>query len=254
MHRVGTVVALWRYPVKSMRGEPLQTAGFDAQGIVGDRRFAFASTAAPAGKPLLSSRERTAMLRYAPRLQPTPSVATPDGRSFKLPSPELVATLEGALHSAAAGTTDSGAALTLLASPARPLTDVRPVSLVSMATLQAVAAELQTTLDPQRFRSNLMLALDSGEPFAEDGWAAATLGFGSADAQGVPCGLDTRPALFVQERIPRCRMVSLDPETTAPDAALLRLLAQRHGGRLGMYARVARPGTLQVGDAIFLQR
>ncbi len=254
MQRVGTVVELWRYPVKSMRGEPLHRADFDEAGMAGDRRFAFASTAAPAGKPLLSSRERTAMLRYAPRLEPTPTVTTPDGRSFPLPSPELVFALQGALRSAIAGTTHPGAELTLLASPARPFTDVRPVSLVSLATLQAVAGELQTNLDPQRFRSNLILALDGDEPFAEDAWTAATLHFGGLDLYGGASGLEVRPALVVRERIPRCRMVSLDPETTAPHPALLRLLAQRHGGRVGIYASVVRPGTLHVGDTIFLQR
>ena len=269
MHRVGTVIALWRYPVKSMRGEPLRTAAFDSEGMVGDRRFAFASTAAPPGKPLLSSRERTAMLLYAPRLEPTPTVATPDGRSFPLPSNELTAALQTALQALSqpgvANGSHDGTELTLLAAPNSPFTDVRPVSLVSEATLEAVAAEKETAVDPQCFRSNIVLSLDSEEPFAEDTWTAvvaqpaatiqpaATLHFGAIDANGFPAGLETRPTLLVQERIPRCRMVSLDPETATPDPALLRLLAQRHAGRLGIYASVLRPGTLHVGDTIFLQ-
>jgi uncharacterized protein len=37
---VGSVVALWRYPVKSMAGERLEVATIDADGIDGDRRSA----------------------------------------------------------------------------------------------------------------------------------------------------------------------------------------------------------------------
>ena len=38
--RVGTVDALWRFPVKSMLGEEIDQVGVDAGGILGDRAFA----------------------------------------------------------------------------------------------------------------------------------------------------------------------------------------------------------------------
>ena len=250
MRRIGTVAALWRYPVKSMRGDPLTRATFDPHGLVGDRRFAFISTAAPAGKPLLASRERTAMLRYTPRLDPEPHVLTPAGRRLPLPSPELLADLQTTLAT-------PGASLSLETSPDLPLTDVRPVSLVSTATLQRVQQELGYPVDPQRFRSNLILALDPPNPcteivsaataatrtaFAEDAFAGSTLLFGG------PHG----PSLRVHERIPRCRMVSLDPVSVTPDPLLLPHLARQHEGRLGMYASVIQTGEISVGQVIFL--
>ena len=41
MSIVGTVDSLWRYPVKSMRGEELAQAFIGFSGIYGDRLFAF---------------------------------------------------------------------------------------------------------------------------------------------------------------------------------------------------------------------
>ena len=39
-HVLGRITELWRYPVKSMRGEPLQSLAVDEKGAIGDRYFA----------------------------------------------------------------------------------------------------------------------------------------------------------------------------------------------------------------------
>ena len=64
MKTVGRVASLWRYPVKSMRGESLQQAFAGFAGVYGDRVYAFRSSAAPRGFPYLTGREQPAMLRY----------------------------------------------------------------------------------------------------------------------------------------------------------------------------------------------
>ena|SRR5436190_22920627 len=69
MSLVGTVESLWRYPVKSMRGEELDEAFFGFSGMYGDRLFAFRSTAAPKGFPFLTGREQEEMLLYRPRFR-----------------------------------------------------------------------------------------------------------------------------------------------------------------------------------------
>ncbi len=230
---LGTLQEIWRFPIKSMRGESLNVANLLPQGLEGDRVFALHSTAAPHGKPLLSGAERTATLRYTARWQPSPTVTTPDGRTLPLPSPELLQTLQ---HDLAA----TGARLSLEASPDDPFFDVRPVSLISLATIHALTEEFGAPIDPLRFRSNLVLALEDDRPFAEDHLIGRTLHLGDADG----------PQLLLLERIPRCRVVSLDPETTVADPNILRHLARRHEGRLGVYARVVRPGALHLGDSI----
>ena len=69
MSVVGSVDSLWRYPVKSMRGEELEEAFVGFSGIYGDRVFAFLSSAGPKGFPYLTGREQQEMLRYRPRFR-----------------------------------------------------------------------------------------------------------------------------------------------------------------------------------------
>ncbi len=69
MSVVGKVDSLWRYPVKSMRGEELEEAFVGFSGVYGDRLFAFRSTAAPKGFPYLTGREQEEMLLYRPRFR-----------------------------------------------------------------------------------------------------------------------------------------------------------------------------------------
>jgi hypothetical protein len=63
MKIVGHVESLWRYPVKSMRGEQLQAAFVGFPGIYGDRLYAFRSSAAPKGFPYLTGLEQQELLR-----------------------------------------------------------------------------------------------------------------------------------------------------------------------------------------------
>ena len=50
---VGTVESLWRYPVKSMRGEEMEEMFAGYAGVYGDRLFAFESSANTKGFPFL---------------------------------------------------------------------------------------------------------------------------------------------------------------------------------------------------------
>src|SRR3990172_1540050 len=58
---VGRVDSLWRYPVKSMRGEELEEAFLGFSGIYGDRMFAFKSSGNPKGFPYVTGREQKEM-------------------------------------------------------------------------------------------------------------------------------------------------------------------------------------------------
>ncbi len=77
MKIVGQVESLWRYPVKSMRGEELQEAFVGFPGIYGDRLYAFHSSAAPKGFPYLTGREQEQMLLYRPRYRDPERMAKP---------------------------------------------------------------------------------------------------------------------------------------------------------------------------------
>src|SRR5947207_6985723 len=81
MSMIGTVESLWRYPVKSMRGEELDELFAGFSGVYGDRLFAFTSSAAPKGFPFFTGREQQEMLRYRPRFRSADKSARPTNLS-----------------------------------------------------------------------------------------------------------------------------------------------------------------------------
>src|SRR6476619_8265345 len=77
MSVIGTIASLWRYPVKSMRGEELDEMFVGYAGVYGDRLFAFESSASPKGFPFLTGREQRQMIRYRPRFRNPDKAARP---------------------------------------------------------------------------------------------------------------------------------------------------------------------------------
>jgi hypothetical protein len=98
---VGRVVALRRYPVKSMAAEELDGAEVSWHGLAGDRRWAFVRDGqVRSGFPWLTIRERPEMARYRPfyteRARPNASatlVRTPSGGELDVADPALAAEL-----------------------------------------------------------------------------------------------------------------------------------------------------------------
>src|SRR5436190_12232527 len=77
MSTIGIVESLWRYPVKSMRGEEMDEMFAGYAGIYGDRLFAFESSASPKAFPFLTAREQNRMLRYRPQFRQPEKAARP---------------------------------------------------------------------------------------------------------------------------------------------------------------------------------
>src|SRR4029450_12745467 len=77
MSVIGKVDSVWRYPVKSMRGDELDEAFASFSGIYGDRLFAFRSSASPGGFPYLTAREQRRLLQYRPRFRYPDKAARP---------------------------------------------------------------------------------------------------------------------------------------------------------------------------------
>jgi uncharacterized protein YcbX len=78
---VGTVESLWRYPIKSMAGEAIKEAFVSFAGIYGDRIYGFVNSAAPAGTPFLTARDRYEMLLYRPRFRDPVNAAKPPNQA-----------------------------------------------------------------------------------------------------------------------------------------------------------------------------
>ncbi len=261
MELIGAVESLWRYPVKSMRGEQLQEAFVGFSGVYGDRLYAFRNSAAPKGFPYLTGRELETMLLYQPRYRNpermtkpgnlaeaeaiapglTPvypdsadlalDVDTPSGDRLAIGDPRLIDLLHAEIR--------ESRELTLLRSD-RAMTDCRPVSLFSIHTARQLGEELGTSLDKRRFRANIYLDLKSGIGFDEDTLVGRTLRVGA------------KTTIAVLERDPRCKMITLDPGTGQQNAEVMKQLARAHETKAGVYGAVLVEGTIRPGDEISL--
>ena len=158
-------------------------------------------------------------------------VVTPSGDVLAVDDPALIEMLveglQGENH------------LTLVSSD-RALTDCRPVSLISMQTIRQVEVELGIPIDKRRFRANVYLNLTSDSGFAEDKLVGRKLRIGSG------------AVIMVLERDPRCKMISLDPDTGEHNPEVLRKLAQAHSAFAGVYCAVLVEGILKKNDSIEL--
>jgi len=261
MQIIGRVESLWRYPVKSMRGEQLNEAFVGFSGIYGDRLYAFCSTGAIAGFPFLTSREQEQMLLYQPRFRSAQSmrlppnlrdaealapgatplyaaqpetvvdVTAPDGKTYSIDDPILIERLTAGLG--------DRHALSLIRSD-RSLTDCRPVSLFGIHTARQLAEEAAAVVDQRRFRANIYVDFSSGKGFAEDELTGKTVRIGR------------KATLAVLERDPRCKMITLDPDTAEPNPEVIRCVARNHEGKAGVYAAVLVEGVVAAGDEVVL--
>jgi len=259
MSIVGKVESLWRYPVKSMRGEELDEIFAGFSGIYGDRLFAFKSPASPKGFPYFTAREQTKLLQYRPRFRypdkaarpvnlteaetmganpvsADPSelmidVETPDGRTLAIDDPTLMELVRTDI--------DQKHQLTLMRSE-RAMTDCRPFSMFSLQSARQLAEETGTSMDKRRFRANVYVDLTSAQAFGENNFVGRSLRIGP------------KAVVTILERDPRCMMITLDPDTGEKTPAILKKLAQAHEGMAGVYGAVMVEGMLHKGDLVEL--
>ena len=261
MTTIGTVESLWRYPVKSMSGEAMTEAFMGFAGLYGDRCFAFKNSSARKGFPYLNATVQEQMLRYRPQFRyaeraakppnlteamsiapgVTPANAEPNDLILDVvtPSGMVVAVDDPALIEMLAEGLRGENHLTLVRSD-RALTDCRPVSLISLQTIRQVEAELGIPVDKRRFRANVYLNLASDYGFAEDKLVGRKLRIGPS------------AVIMVLERDPRCKVISLDPDTGEHNPEVLRKVVQEHDNFAGVYCAVLVEGILTKNDSIDL--
>jgi uncharacterized protein len=271
--RVGRVVGLWRYPVKSMRGEVLDQVEIDGRGVCGDRAYALwdhaTARVASAKNPLLWK----ALLGYEARFTapvrpdaPPPPVAIQEvaggapNEPMHSSDPGLNERLSALLGRQVSLLDRPPAAASLdqywppvegrayqnvvneLVLPEGTFFDACPIHAISTATL-AQLRRLEPSLDfaVERFRPNLLIEPEAGaEGFVEEAWAGHTLRLG------------TGPELLVEGGCPRCVITTL-PQGDLPEAmGILRATARHNEVVAGIRLAVARPGRVALGEAVTL--
>jgi len=238
--QVGEVAALFRYPVKSMSGEPLEVADLGWHGLDGDRRLAIRRIDDRGGFPWLSASKLPELILFAPQRRgpavgsnlPT-HVRTPEGEELALFGQEL-ATEVGRRH---------GAPVEMMYLN-RGIFDQASISMITSATVGEIGRLAEQRLDVRRFRPNILIGSLRSIPFEEDEWVGGVLSFGETNEA---------PAIAITMRDERCSMVNFDPGSARSDAEVLKAIVRVRDNKAGAYGTVTRRGRLAVGQPIFFE-
>jgi uncharacterized protein YcbX len=236
---IGQVQALFRYPVKSMGGEPLDEANLGWHGLEGDRRMAFRRLDDRSEFPWLTASKLPDLVRFAPHRENGAQgdllthIRTPDGEALPVFG-EALAEEVGRRY---------GAPVQLMQLK-HGIFDEASISVIALDTVHEISRLAAQPSDVRRFRPNVVVRALRALPFQEDAWVGGVLSFGEGD---------DAPAVTVTQRDIRCSMLNLDPDSAHPAPEMLKAVVRVHENTAGVYGTVTRIGRLAVGQTIFLR-
>jgi uncharacterized protein YcbX len=284
--RIGRVQEIWRYPVKSMGGERLPSAEILSGGIPGDRGWAVRDEVnggirgAKKLPGLMGCQARYLEPPKPERAGPA-EIVLPDGTQLTTDAPDAAARISAAIghavtlwplqpadqldHYRRGAPTHSDVPTELRAvfgllpdeplpdlsgmprevfefeSPPGPYFDAFPLLVLTDASLRTLAARaLSSVIDVRRFRPNLLVTTEpSTNDFVEAAWEGKHLRVGDA-------------TLALTAACPRCVMTTHGFADLPKDPRIMRTLVKEAQHKLGIYARVAEPGPVALGDPVEL--
>jgi uncharacterized protein YcbX len=224
------ILELWRYPVKSVLGEQVDSVELEHRGVVGDRRYAVTDRDGKLGSGKTSNRFRllAGLFDVRARIVGERTLVTlPDGRELEVGDEGLDAFLS----------LRYGDRLRVLEESTVPHHDAAPLHLLTTASLRWLQQRLPAShIDRRRFRPNIVLDVDDDEP-VEDRWIGRRFAIGTA-------------TLRIVARTERCVMTTNAQEELPKDPSVLRAVTRLNDVCLGVFAAVEEPGTISVGDAL----
>lgn len=208
------VAEIWRYPVKSLAGEQLDTVNVSSAGIPGDRVV-----------QVYDARGRIVTSRTMPALLGLRGTTSSDGEPLvngeHWTAPGIRKTIEAIVGPGARLVRDEG--------PSR--FDVLPLLVATDGAIDALG------LDRRRFRPNIFVA--GVEGLAERHWPGRRARIGEA-------------IIAFQKLRGRCVMTTYDPDTLEQDPSVLRRIVRDMDGRLALDSYVIEAGRISVGDPVEL--
>jgi hypothetical protein len=278
------VVAVWRYPVKSMQGEELNGAAITERGLLGDRAYAIRDLAT--GHIASAKHPRKWQTLFAcraafvepPQLgRPLPAVwiTLPDGSVISSAQTDVDQVLSGVLGRDVALVAEAPEAPTReadrspidgsetlireermsLAAPVGTFFDYAPLHLVTTATLDRLQ-ELYPTgrFEARRFRPNIVVAPhEQAAGFVENQWL------------GQPVTIGAQVRLQAIDPSPRCVITTLAQGDLPHDPGILRTVSQHNAvasatlapgvvfpAVAGVYLQIVQGGSIRRGDLVGL--
>ncbi len=276
--QVGVVSELYRYPVKSMLGERCEALAVGARGVAGDRAWALREAATGF---IVSAKKFAKMLDLSARYATEPgpetgdapiTIVLPDGRAIDPAAADAAAALSAILgreitlerarpkqHTRAGIDPDTIFGDVPIEQVMPDLTratmppsfalvsgsffDSAEIHLLASGTLAHLATMIgpDVRLDARRFRPNIFIDSEGqADGFVEDGWLGGTIEIGASLRI-----VSAQPAL-------RCVMTTHRQSDLPRDLRILRTIAQSHRATLGLFASIGAPGTVRVGDPVWV--
>jgi uncharacterized protein YcbX len=275
--KVGTVKALWRFPVKSMLGEQLAELHITSRGVVGDRAWALRDLES---RRIASAKKFVGLLKFHAEYEGTPEtgnlppvkITLPDGHQvhaddadasdaisealqhrFKLEhNPHPTGERAGIDPETIFADNPVATVIPALAGAAMPdyfglkkgtFLDSATFHLIATGTLAHMRdlTEGNSDFDYRRFRANMLIETgDDARGWVEDEWVGGVLEIG-ADVRVTAI----QPAL-------RCVMTTHAQQDLPRDLAILRTTVKRHQANLGAFTSIEGSGPVHLGDAVYL--
>jgi uncharacterized protein len=268
---VGSIASLWRYPVKSMLGEELETTEVTAHGLLGDRAYALLDVQTGRIASAKNPRKWAKLLEFQAALEATPQaheaippvkVVLPDGNSITSEAAEIGRVLSGLVGRevkllssvpeapsldqywpAVEGTAFQDEVTELLMPPGTffDSCSIHGITTATLARLQELypAGEFKR----ERFRPNFVIQSDSTEAgFVEDAWIGGTLAIGG------------EVRLRIDTECPRCVVTTLAQAGLPEDLNILRTAAKHNKVIAGIRMSVLQGGSIHRDDPIWLEK
>ena len=268
----GSVVALERYPVKSMMGEALNAVEVSEVGLLGDRAYAIRDISDGKIASAKNPRKWPDMFCFRAAFVDPPQsgvdvppvrITLPDGAIVTSDQADISQILSRALSrevtfAAATVSRPSGSIahaeeywadieglehrdiVTDFALPERTFFDTAVVHVLTTATLDCLREAYPSgRFEPRRFRPNIVVQTENGEKdFFENAWIGKVLAIGDSVRLSItgPC--------------PRCVMTTLPQDDLPKDVGILRAAAQHNRANVGVYASVMQGGKIRRGDSV----
>ncbi len=266
----GSIVSLWRYPVKSMMGEEINSSLVTERGLLGDRSYALVDLATGKVVSAKNPRKWSGMFGFrAAYIEPPDMhegippvrITMPDGVSAISTQANLDSLLSRALGASVSLQSKPPASpqleeywpdidnlahretVTEEAMPPATFFDGAVVHILTTATLKQLQSVYpQGSFEARRFRPNLIVApRGTDEGFAENSWVGRTL------------VIDDRVRLKITCATGRCVMTTLPQGDLPRDLGILKAAVSANHANVGVYATVGRGGVIRAGDRVHIE-
>ncbi|WP_282156020.1 MOSC domain-containing protein [Cytobacillus gottheilii] len=237
---IGHIEQIVRHPVKSLRGESVQTSKVMSYGLYGDRSHAYLDETKKGN--FLTITQLPEMVQYSARFQgeeesdhyPRVVVETPEGEIFDWDDQHLLHEMEKKSKRAVS---------TVVYSPS--LVPIGPIEeehllIVTDASLKKLEDIWGNEVDSRRFRPNLILDLTDKAPFVEEEWFGRRIQIGN------------EVEIELVRYCKRCMIITVDPVSGERDPSIHKTVIKERNNHFGVYASVLKTGSIQVGDEVHL--